>query len=277
MFGSLFAGRPAGAADTIPAQPQPAPQPATQAAPQAAPGAVNPGVAPQPAQAAQQPAQAQPTQPAQPGISLRDLVANPTAAQMTPEQYADNFIGALLSTPAPLEHEAAPSGINVEAMRNHYAGVDMTAGIDMDKLIQQIGQGDPNAARDAMRAAFNAQSLNTITMFAPLVNQLVARAVAEASQRAVIMSHHDVTSGALITAFADRYPYAQNPATMRLLNGFAETLVQNTPRGTPINTMVESLDRVFRGLAIGQAQDPNRPSDQFTNPNAQVNFTDVFK
>lgn len=232
----------------------PQPAAAQQQAPQQAPQQAQ-------TQPAQQPA---PQQPAR--IAMRDLLQQANGAGQNAQQpaansaesFAANFIQAIVNAPQPLEQEARPSGIDVGAMRQHYSQIDMTNGIDMGALIQAIQQ-DPTQAAQAMQAAMNAQALNTMTAMAPLINQLVARAIEDATKQAVTLSNHEHTSSALVTAFTNNYPYAANPAIMPMVKGFAETIVQNSERGTPIKTMMENLDRVFKGIGVNASnhQQPN--------------------
>lgn len=244
MFGSIF--RSGNAPEPTPT-PTPAPTtaPATTTAPnQPTPTPAMPTPAPAPA-------------PAPAGTSLRDLIAQATGEQtqqISPEQFASQIINGIMNQQAPQEVGSQPVGINVDAMRQHFGTVDLTAGIDMASLLQQLQQGDPNAST-TLKNVLQSQSLNTMTAIVPIINQLVARAVADATQQAVTQANHDVTSSALITGFAERYPYAANPATMKLLTGFAETLTQNSPRGTPVNKLIDTLHTLFQGIGIGTAHD----------------------
>lgn len=243
MFGSIFRSGNA-------PEPTPTPTPAPTTAPVTTPAPSQP--TPTPSMPTPSPAPAA----AQAGTSLRDLIAQATGEQtqqISPEQFASQIINGIMNQQAPQEVGSQAVGINVDAMRQHFGTVDLTAGIDMASLLQQLQQGDPNAA-STLRNVLQSQSLNTMTAIVPIINQLVARAVADATQQAVTQANHDVTSSALITGFTERYPYAANPATMKLLTGFAETLTQNSPRGTPVNKLIDTLHTLFQGIGIGTAQ-----------------------
>lgn len=246
MFGNFFSGNNGGDNQA------PTPTPISNTTPAAPPTAppVNPINGNPPLQ---NPPTPHAPQQAPNTYTLADLVAgtSQTVSSMTPEDYALQMINGIMNSPAPAETDNSPLGINVNAMRDHFSKIDMTNGIDMTALFTALQQ-QPDQAPAAMQQILNAQSLNVMTAMVPLINQLVARAQEEATARAVQQTDHNITSASLITAFGDRFAYARNPAVMKLVEGFAETLVKHAPRGTSTAQLVANLDRIFRGMSFGQ-------------------------
>lgn len=273
MFGNIFGRAPDSQTPAQSANPTPAPQPTPSNPAHMDPTSFNPAPAPAPqsGQSTQQPAQ----QPASATFTLADLVggSNQQISSMTNEDFALQFINGIMNSPAQNEQEATPAGINATAMQQHYANVDLTHGVDMAGFLQALQQ-NPEQAAPAFQKLLQQQSLNTMTALVPLINQLVARVQEDAAKQAVTQTNYNMTSSSLITAFANRFPYAANPATMKLVEGFAETLVKNAPRGTSVDALVGQLDRIFRGMAIGQMSDQN--SQQQLRPGIQSDMSGVF-
>ena len=264
MFG-LF-GNGGGA----PAKPSAAPS--TPPSPPAAPFTQTPPLPGQPKMQHQQ-QQPAPAAPAAPQvINLADLLAQGSSESTNPSDYAAQFLSALSAIPDPsLDQSGQPVQVNVNELFTAASGIDMTQGIDMAALIEGL-QGENGA--QLLQHAFQQAQVNTIMMLAPLMNQLVQASAERTADTAITGASHNMLANAVISEFSNRFEYSKQPIVSQMLQGLAEQLSKSAPRGTPVSTIVNALDMMFRGFASSTTS-PSRP--QNVPQSAQVDFQDLFK
>jgi len=282
MFGSMFGRQNAEAA---PAAPTPAP-----AAPAPQPQQPQHTARNEPLNAAAQQPQgqpAQPTQPTQPAapapVTLNSIISRlstqPQAQAANPNdpvQFAQDFIGSMMNAP---EQSATPTAprINAEALREAFGQVDLTSGLDLAQLTEALqgrGNGEVDAATLTQQALQN-QGLNIITAIAPLMNQMVQRAMEQAVTDATSRTHHGLTSQSLVTEFLDAYPYARNPMMMNMVREFCNTIVAQNPTSIDRPAVFKAIDLAFQGMS--KTIRPDVPQGQENLPRgAQTGFGDVF-
>lgn len=273
MF-NLFTGRPTATPTTARSEPL-APAPVHAPAPHI------PAPAPGGQQPQQQPAPAPQNAPAPETMTLAQLLAGagaapkPGTSRPDPVDFAASFIDAIgQDNSGDLNQSATPPRVNPDLLRTAFNNVDLTNGIDINALVAAMQTGGDDAAT-TLQAALQHQSLNTLQAMTPIINQLVERAFEQASERAVTMSQHNLTADTIVTAFQTKYPYASNPVASKMLAGFAETVSKTMPRGTPIDTIVDGIAHMFKGMSTGLG--PTTDPQQLNIPRgAQTDFRGIF-
>lgn len=176
-------------------------------------------------------------------------------------------------SPTPAGAASMAPRLNVDLLRDAFSQVDLTTGIDMGNLLESIQPGAENAPQ-AVQQAFQMQGLNVLTAMAPLINQMVQRAVEQAVTASVRQTDHQQQSRDIVTAFVERHPHANNPVSLQLLSNLTGALIAANPARIDRAQILAGLENFMQGLSLAT----NKPQSQSGDipQGAQTGFGGLF-
>jgi hypothetical protein len=270
MFGSMFGSRPTSAPEPAPQQQAPAPAPQQQS--HTAQNVPLPPVT-VPAPGSNNPAP----------VSVADIMARMNGGtEVNAGDFAHDLMNALMATPQAAPPQAVR--VNPDLLRNAFADVDLTTGVNLGQIEEALRTGRPvdvggqqvNGA-DLLRSALNSQGLNVMTAITPLLNQMIQRAIEQAQTSAVTTSRHEQASQALVTEFTALHPYAASRVTLPLVTEMCNSIVRAN-NGGPIDKaqVFRALDAVFQGISTAIRPDRGAGMEAQLPARAETSFDDLF-